>query len=107
METLKQIPFLAIILGDHQPTEADREKLRQLYAGELGPTDSFEFEHFLRYHRYGEMPTPNDEAVRRHVGIASKQVAVMIPQGSDYTGAAPKLRQYVQHGVQLRVFFRP
>ncbi len=107
MKTLTQIPFLAIVLGEDRPTEADREILRRQYVEELGPTDSFEFEHFPRYHRYGEVPTSNDKAVRQCVETASQQVAVMIPRGCNYMWAAPELRQYVRTGVQLRVFFRP
>jgi len=107
MDTLKTVPFLAIILGNHQPTEADREMLRQLYSEELGSADAFEVEHFLSYHHYGEMPTANDEAVRQCVGTASEQVAVLIPRGTDYEWATPGLQSHTQDGVRLRVFYRP
>ncbi len=107
MDTLTQVPFLAIILGSHQPTEADAEKLRELYAKELGPNNEFKIEHYPRYHLYGEMPTANDEAVQQRVGTASKQVAVLIPRGADYEWGASGLESYAKDGVRLHVFYRP
>jgi hypothetical protein len=107
MGTITEVPFLAIILGVHQPTRADKEMLRLLYSRELGSHGDFVLEHFLELSLYGEPPTPDEEAVRRCVATGTKQVVVLIPRASGYDWGATKLRYLARVGVQFRVFHRP